>query len=137
MQPAKTTYASITPFVTKDGSQIRELMHPAQHAAFGSRAQSLAEATIVPGAQTELHKHHRAEEIYHITQGAGRMTLGADQFDVVPGDTICIPPGTPHCITVDGQTLQDQTVTIRDRDTLKQERIALKEVAEVIRQRVR
>jgi mannose-6-phosphate isomerase-like protein (cupin superfamily) len=99
VQPAKTTYASITPFVTKDGSQIRELMHPAQHAAFGSRAQSLAEATIVPGAQTELHKHHRAEEIYHITQGAGRMTLGADQFDVVPGDTICIPPGTPHCIT--------------------------------------
>ncbi len=28
--------------------------------------------------------------------------------------------GTPYCITVDGQTLQDQTVTIRDRDTLEQ-----------------
>ena len=27
--------------------------------------------------------------------------------------------GTPYCITVDGQTLQDQTVTIRDRDTLQ------------------
>jgi serine/threonine protein kinase len=32
-------------------------------------------------------------------------------------------PGTPYCITVDGQTLADQTVTIRDRDSLCQERI--------------
>ena len=45
--------------------------------------------------------------------------------------------GTPYCITVDGQTLQDQTVTIRDRDTLKQERIAVKEVGPVIRERLR
>ena len=44
--------------------------------------------------------------------------------------------GTPYCITVDGQTLQDQTVTIRDRDTLKQERIAVKEVGEVIKGRL-
>lgn len=33
--------------------------------------------------------------------------------------------GTPYCITVDGQTLQDQTVTIRDRDTLEQHRIKI------------
>jgi glycyl-tRNA synthetase len=32
--------------------------------------------------------------------------------------------GTPFCITVDGQTLEDGTVTVRDRDTLKQERVA-------------
>ena len=31
--------------------------------------------------------------------------------------------GTPYCITVDGQTLQDRTVTIRDRDSLKQWRV--------------
>ena len=31
--------------------------------------------------------------------------------------------GTPYCITVDGQTLQDGTVTIRDRDTLRQWRV--------------
>jgi glycyl-tRNA synthetase len=45
--------------------------------------------------------------------------------------------GTPYCITVDGQTLADQTVTIRDRDTLKQERIGVKEVGQVIRERLR
>ena len=36
--------------------------------------------------------------------------------------------GTPYCVTVDHQTLEDQTVTIRDRDTLKQERIHMNEV---------
>jgi mannose-6-phosphate isomerase-like protein (cupin superfamily) len=48
--------------------------------------------------KTALHKHHVTEEIYHITQGAGRMTLGARQFEVTVGDTICIVPGTAHCI---------------------------------------
>lgn len=32
--------------------------------------------------------------------------------------------GTPYCITIDGQTLQDGTVTVRDRDSMCQERIA-------------
>jgi glycyl-tRNA synthetase len=40
--------------------------------------------------------------------------------------------GTPYCITVDGQTMQDGTVTIRDRDTLQQERIAADAVSSVI-----
>ena len=31
--------------------------------------------------------------------------------------------GTPYCITVDGQTLTDQTVTVRDRDSLEQWRV--------------
>ena len=37
--------------------------------------------------------------------------------------------GTPFCITVDGQTLQDQTVTIRDRDSLNQDRIGIDKIA--------
>jgi glycyl-tRNA synthetase len=44
--------------------------------------------------------------------------------------------GTPYCLTVDGQSLQDQTVTIRDRDSLKQERIAIKDVLAEIRGRI-
>jgi len=38
--------------------------------------------------------------------------------------------GTPYCFTIDGQTLQDRTVTIRNRDTLEQRRIAMDKVAE-------
>jgi glycyl-tRNA synthetase len=45
--------------------------------------------------------------------------------------------GTPYCLTVDGQTLQDQTVTIRDRDTLQQERVAIAELDALIRARLR
>jgi glycyl-tRNA synthetase len=44
--------------------------------------------------------------------------------------------GTPYCLTIDGDTLKDQTVTIRDRDTLKQERIPLKDVTAELRRRL-
>ncbi len=44
--------------------------------------------------------------------------------------------GTPFCITVDHQTLEDDTVTIRHRDTMDQKRIAIKDVASVIEKEV-
>ncbi len=44
--------------------------------------------------------------------------------------------GTPYCITVDGQTLLDNTVTIRDRDSLKQWRVKSADVVEEITRRV-
>ena len=44
--------------------------------------------------------------------------------------------GTPFCVTVDGQTMADNTVTIRDRDTLKQERVASDRVRDIIAGRV-
>jgi len=40
--------------------------------------------------------------------------------------------GTPYCITVDGQTLTDQTVTVRDRDSLKQWRVKVDDCVEEI-----
>ncbi len=90
-----TTYRSVTPFVTKDGSLIRELMHPARH---GNVKQSFAEATIPARTTTLLHRHATTEEIYHVTTGTGMMTLGAERFAIAAGDTVCIPPGTPHCV---------------------------------------
>jgi glycyl-tRNA synthetase len=44
--------------------------------------------------------------------------------------------GTPYCITVDHQTLEDQTVTIRDRDTMKQERVSIDQLASIVNQKV-
>jgi glycyl-tRNA synthetase len=43
--------------------------------------------------------------------------------------------GTPFCVTVDFDTLEDQAVTIRDRDTMQQERIALDKVTDYIADR--
>ncbi|MCD6225958.1 glycine--tRNA ligase [bacterium] len=44
--------------------------------------------------------------------------------------------GTPWCITVDFQTLKDNTVTIRDRDTTKQERIGVGKIKEYLKKRI-
>jgi glycyl-tRNA synthetase len=44
--------------------------------------------------------------------------------------------GTPFCITVDHQTLEDQTVTIRHRDSMEQERVAITDLKEIIHQAV-
>ncbi|MGJ1286933.1 glycine--tRNA ligase [Sphingobacterium spiritivorum] len=40
--------------------------------------------------------------------------------------------GTPFCITVDHQSLEDNTVTIRDRDTMKQERVAIADLERIV-----
>jgi mannose-6-phosphate isomerase-like protein (cupin superfamily) len=90
-----TRYADSKPYVTRDGSVIRELMHPGQN---GVVNQSLAEATVAPNQKTRLHKHRTSEELYFITSGQGLMTLGEQQFMVGEGDTVCIPAGTPHCV---------------------------------------
>lgn len=94
-----TRYADIPAYITKDGSEIRELLHPDRH---GVRNQSLAEAIVHPGQRTQLHRHSRTEEIYHVTAGSGLMTLGDRQFAVSVGDTVLIPPGMPHCIEASG-----------------------------------
>jgi mannose-6-phosphate isomerase-like protein (cupin superfamily) len=80
-------------FITKDGSEIREL---AGTPTGNSVKQSLAEATVPPGTETEEHYHEVAEEIYLFTSGSGRMKLGDEVADVSAGDTIVIPPGTLH-----------------------------------------
>ena len=45
--------------------------------------------------------------------------------------------GTPWCLTVDGQSLQDKTVTLRDRDTLEQRRVSVDTIVDEITQRLR
>lgn len=44
--------------------------------------------------------------------------------------------GTPYCITVDFDTFNDDTVTIRDRDTMKQERVAIKELKKLLEEKI-
>jgi len=81
------------PFLTKDGSEIRELL---AHRNSSIRNQSLAEARIPIGGATMEHYHPKAEEIYYITHGVGRMKIGQAERDVHPGDAIAIPPGQVH-----------------------------------------
>jgi mannose-6-phosphate isomerase-like protein (cupin superfamily)/ketosteroid isomerase-like protein len=80
-------------FTTKDGSEIREL---AGIPTGNSENQSLAEATVPAGGETEEHYHRSSEEIYLFTSGRGRLRLGDDETEVEAGDTVVIAPGTRH-----------------------------------------
>ena len=68
--------------------------------------------------ETDLRSHFRV--FYDDSGAVGRRYRRQDET------------GTPFCITVDSQTLQDQTVTIRDRDSMQQERIASERVYEYL-----
>jgi glycyl-tRNA synthetase len=44
--------------------------------------------------------------------------------------------GTPWCLTIDGQTMTDNTVTLRDRDSLSQERVPIAECVDLLTERL-
>lgn len=86
-------YADLEPYVTADGSTIREWVGPGYSPA---RNQSLAEATLPPGASTIAHHHAVSEELYLFTSGRGRLRIGEEERDVQSGDCAVIPPGQVH-----------------------------------------
>ena len=92
----------VPPFLTKDGSEIRELLAYRNSAI---RNQSLAEARLPAGGATQEHYHLRAEEIYYITHGAGRIRIDGEEAEVRPGDAIAIPPGRKHKLWNTGATV--------------------------------
>ena len=61
---------------------------------------------------------------YDDTQSIGRRYRRQDEI------------GTPYCVTVDFQSLEDQAVTIRDRDTMTQERVPIAQLVTVIQGRL-
>jgi mannose-6-phosphate isomerase-like protein (cupin superfamily) len=86
------------PFITADGSSIREL---AGIPTGNATNQSLAEAVVPAAAATIAHFHRRAEEMYLFTQGSGRMRLGEEERAVQAGDCVVIPPGVTHKLWAD------------------------------------
>ncbi len=95
----KTQLDHIRPFRTKDGSLIRELMHPVHH---GNAKQSLAHATVEAGNRTYCHYHRNSEELYHITSGRCEVFLDDKIFKLEVGDTLLIPAGTRHYLRNSG-----------------------------------
>jgi mannose-6-phosphate isomerase-like protein (cupin superfamily) len=87
------TYAQIEPFVTLDGSEIREWAGPVSAPA---RNQSLAEATIPVGGATTEHYHRTSEELYLVSVGRGRLLIDGEERTIDEGDCALIPPGARH-----------------------------------------
>lgn len=83
----------VPPFITKDGSEIRELL---AHRNSAIRHQSLAEARLPVGGATQEHYHVKTEEIYYLTHGTGRMRIEGETREVQAGDAVAILPGQKH-----------------------------------------
>lgn len=83
----------VEPFITLDGSEIREL---AGRVSLPAVNQSLAEATVPVGGTTTEHYHRVTEELYYVTAGRGRLRVDGEERDVRPGDCIVLAPGAVH-----------------------------------------
>lgn len=88
-------YGEQSPFTTKDGSRIRSLLDLSNAPVSN---QSLAEATLPQGAETERHYHRLSEEFYYLLEGRGWMEIDGFEKEVVSGDAILIPAGAWHQI---------------------------------------
>lgn len=84
-------------------------------------------AAILPLVKNKKELTEKAQEVYNLLKphfmvqydeagSIGRRYRRQDEI------------GTPYCITIDFQTLKDETVTVRDRDTMEQKRIKIKEL---------
>ena len=72
--------------------------------------------------EKELRRYYRTA--IEANQSIGRRYARQDEI------------GTPYCVTVDGQTMQDDTVTLRDRDTTNQERVKAEELVDAIEAKI-
>jgi len=87
--------------------------------------------------------------VFPLTKKDGLPDKAREIMDNLKGDFMCFYEekdtigkryrrhdaiGTPYCVTVDHQTLEDNTVTLRERDSMKQERIPMGEIAGVVAQ---
>ena len=81
----------------------------------------------MPEAATEIYRELKREfPVFYDNKGAvGRRYRRMDEA------------GTPFCLTVDGQTLEDGTVTLRERDSMEQSRLSVADAQQVIREALR
>jgi mannose-6-phosphate isomerase-like protein (cupin superfamily) len=87
---------SKTPYITKDGSEIREI--------FKSERMSLAEATV--RTETKLHVHKSSDELYYILEGKGDMEIEGEGKEVCESDTVVIPHEKKHRILTSSKKIR-------------------------------
>lgn len=57
---------------------------------------------VEPGSSVHLHSHPDYEQIFHITEGEGLLSVGGEEIPVRPGHVVRIPVGTLHCLRAAG-----------------------------------
>jgi len=87
----------------------------------------LSKKEELAGPAREIYEKLRQSNMaeYDETQSIGKRYRRQDEI------------GTPYCVTVDFETLTDNAVTVRDRDTMKQERIKIEELEKYLEEKFR
>ena len=93
------------------------------------RDRSPIKAAVIPLKRNNEELVNKARIIKKDMQslGLGRVVL-ENSGNIGKGYRRHDEIGTPICITVDFETLENETVTIRDRDTMQQKRVSIKEL---------
>jgi mannose-6-phosphate isomerase-like protein (cupin superfamily) len=90
-----TDLSTCAEFIAGDNTILRELLHPGKVAL--ELRYSLAHATVKPG-KTSYEHYLLTSEVYYILEGKGVMHIGEETCEVIPGQTIYIPPKAWQCI---------------------------------------
>lgn len=93
-----------------------------------NRAVAPIKAAVFPLLKNKPELVHKAREVYALVKKAVPQTMWDDNGNIGKRYRRQDEIGTPACITIDFQTLEDGTATIRDRDTGRQERVAIAEL---------
>ena len=87
-----------TPYITKDGSSIRELLHPAFTPELGV---SLAEAVVEASCETTGHRHSGFDEIYYCLEGEGTLYINDVPHPFSPHRFYLLPKTAVHRLRAD------------------------------------
>lgn len=90
-------------------------------------------AAVFPLLANKPQLVEKAREIYKNLKMTGLNIAWDDRGNIGKRYYSQDEIGTPACITVDFQTLEDDTVTVRDRDTAKQERVNINELGKIFK----
>jgi glycyl-tRNA synthetase len=102
--------------------RLHPALAPIKVAVFPLKRNKPELVELAKGIAGNLQQHVRA--IYDDTGAIGRLYRRMDEV------------GTPYCITVDFQSLEDRTVTVRDRDTMQQERVGVAELQAYLSEKI-
>lgn len=91
-------------------------------------------ACVSPLLKNKPELAHKAREVYTALKKTFGAVMWDDNGNIGKRYRRQDEIGTPACIVIDFQTLEDDTVTVRDRDTAEQHRIAIAELSEYLQQ---
>ena len=107
---------------TRTVLHLHPMLAPVKVAVFPLKRNNEELVKLARGIYERLRRLMVAQ--YDDTGSIGRLYRRQDEI------------GTPYCVTVDFQSLEDKTVTVRDRDTMTQVRVAIEELPAYLLERV-